>query len=163
MLQLVLPRQQIPLDLGRVLGEIRQMPPFAIATCRTVRCPAEGLLMPSNLITTPGQLLLVHVVRNGGIATGLQGKVLTPLQQPPANHMEWPGLRPVVVLAHRAPAPTVVGGHWVAFIEVAGIWWKVDSATQRPPYIVQEDPWVVQLDPTLSNDGFTIDVVMFTP
>ena len=70
-----------------------------------------------------------------GVGVG-QGKVLTPLH--------W--------VAEQG------GRHWIAFLEVHGTWWKVDSARVQ---IVQSDPFDDQVNPMLGANGFTLDVLLF--
>ena len=110
-----------------------------------------GSQIPSVLVGTPVQVMLLHLVRN--LVAEDRSKVLTPVVQPVANHPEWPGLQPRVVLAHRANP-----NHWFTFVCVRGVWWRADSALA---VIRQEDPFQGQLDPSRSRRGYTIDLIIF--
>ena len=88
-----------------------------------------------------------------GVGVG-QGKVLTPLQRLLPNQPQWPGMCLKAVLAHREQG----GRHWIAYLEVQGIWWKVDSARVQ---ILQSDPFDDQVNPMLGQNGFTLDVLLF--
>ena len=83
-----------------------------------------------------------------------QGKVLTPLQRLLPNQPEWPRMCLKAALAHREQG----GRHWIAYLEVHGTWWKVDSARVQ---IVQSDPFDDQVNPMLGANGFTLDVLLF--
>ena len=50
------------------------------------------------------------------------------------------------------------GRHWIAYLKVQNIWWKTDSASA---HILQGDPFQQQINPTLSQRGFTLDVLLF--
>ena len=160
MIQLVVPRQQQPVSVSQLLARERQQPRTPALTCNEQGCPAVSHLVPSTLVGTPGQVLLVHLLRNvagvGVDANGvaLQGKVLTPLQVTDANDAEWRGLSLRAVLAHREAG----GRHWIAYLHKVGQWWKVDSARRVIP---QCNPFEDQLGPGHGQQGFTLDVLMF--
>ena len=141
------PNQSNRVDLSQLLADIRAQPPLSTLTCLGLG-PCQGLPVPSILVGGPGQALLLHLHRN---LTGV--KVLTPLDRPQPNHPEWPGLHLKAVLAHSANPQ-----HWIAFINVQGVWWRADSAVGT---IRQEDPFISQIDPTRGTQGFTIDVALF--
>ena len=158
MIQLPLPNQVQPIDVGLLLGNVRQNPPVPTLSCTTAWCPAFGHRIASRLSTAPGETLCLHVARNHvGIING-QGKVLTPLQLLPDNHAEWPGMCLKAVLAHREQGERGEGRHWIAYLKVQNIWWKTDSASA---HILQGDPFQQQINPTLSQRGFTLDVLLF--
>ena len=118
----------------------------------------EEPAVASRLSTAPGETLCLHVARNHvGIING-QGKVLTPLQLLPDNHAEWPGMCLKAVLAHREQGERGEGRHWIAYLKVQNIWWKTDSASA---HILQGDPFQQQINPTLSQRGFSLDVLLF--
>ena len=135
MLLLAVPSQVQALDLGQLLTDTRAQPPVPTLTCQGQGVCA-GSLVPSILVGTPGQVMVLHLVRNLVMMGGAGAKVLTPVTLPQANHQEWPGLQPSVVLAHRANP-----NHWLAFVRVGGVWWRADSARAA---IVQEDPFQSQ-------------------
>ena len=145
---LPVPSQSQALDVGQLLADTRAQPLTPTLTCQG-QGPCGGTQIPSILVGTPGQVLLLHLVRN---LVGVGNKVLTPVALPVGNHPEWPGLQPRVVLAHRANP-----NHWFTFVSVRGVWWRADSALTT---IRQEDPFLGQLDPSTSRRGFTIDVIM---
>ena len=98
MLSLATPVQQQPVDVGQLLGNTRPSPQRRLTCQGQLAC--AGLPVPSVLA---GGL---HLVRNiAGV------KVLTPVTRLPANHQEWPGLQPTVILAHRERP-----NHWIAFM-----------------------------------------------
>ena len=117
---------------------------------------AQGASVGATLVTTQGQVLFVHLLRNvGGVGVDndgvpLLGKVLTPLQVTAEDDPEWPGLSLKAILAHRETG----GRHWIAYLYKIGKWWKVDSARR---VIAQSNPFEEQLNP-----GFTLDVLMFS-
>ena len=174
MLSLTPPGQLGPLDLGQLLGAVRGAPPVPTLTCQHRHCPAYGARgMPTHLVATPGRVMVVHLARLQQTIPGQQlqqwqqqqqpgqqqrpgqqqaptVKVLTPVALPPPNHQEYPGLQARVVLAHTP-------GHWIGFVNVAGIWWRTDGQG-----VQQEDPWARQCDPAVSPRGYTVDVVFFT-
>ena len=152
MLLLAVPNQPQAVDIGQLLGDTRAQPPVPTLTCQGQGVCA-GNQVPSILVGTPGQVMMLHLVRNQVDQGGAGNKVLTPVTQPQANHQEWPGLRPSVVLAHRANP-----NHWIAFVCVRGVWWRADSARTA---IVQEDPFQSQIGPNSGRRGFTIDLVFF--
>ena len=127
---LPVPRQPQALDIGRLLADTRAQPLSPSLTCQG-QGHCAGSQIPSVLVGTPGQVMLLHLVRN--LVADDRSKVLTPVAQPVANHPEWPGLQPRVVLAHRANP-----NHWFTFVCVSGVWWRADSALTT---IRQEDPF----------------------
>ena len=154
MVQLPVPRGMNPIDIGLVLSNFRQNPPATTLVCTSQWCGAFGFQIPSTLRSTPGHLMCLHLLRNQvGVGVG-QGKVLTPLQRLLPNQPEWPGMSLKAVLADREQG----GRHWIAYLEVQGIWWKVDSGRVQ---IVQSDPFIDQINPMLGQNGFTMDVLMF--
>ena len=167
MLSLAPPGQLGPLDLGQLLGAVRGAPPVPTLTCQHRQCQAFGARgMPSHLVATPGRVMVVHLARLQQTRPGQQlqqwqqqqagqqqaptVKLLTPVALPPPNHQEYPGLQARVVLANSP-------GHWIGFVNVAGIWWRTDGQG-----VQQEDPWARQCDPAVSPRGYTVDVVFFT-
>ena len=90
--------------------------------------------------------------------SGWCARHLTPLQLLPDNHAEWPGMCLKAVLAHREQGERGEGRHWIAYLKVQNIWWKTDSASA---HILQGDPFQQQINPTLSQRGFTLDVLLF--
>lgn len=154
MLQLPLPRGMQPIDIGLLVANTRQNPPATTLLCSSPWCAALGFPVPSTLRPTPGQVMCLQLLRNQvGVGVG-QGKVLTPLQRLLPNQPEWPGMCLKAVLAHREQG----GRHWIAYLEVRGTWWKVDSARVQ---IVQSDPFDDQVNPMLGANGFTLDVLLF--
>ena len=130
--------------------------------------------MPSVLVPTLGMVMVQHIARlqqaqpnqHQGLnlqpleqavhrAAGQAGplvptvKLLTPVARPPANHPELAGLEPRVLLCNSP-------GHWVAFVEVGGLWYRTDGVA-----VQQVDPWVGQCDPGQGPGGYTIDVILF--
>ena len=95
MLLLAVPSQVQAVDLGQLLADTRARPPVPTLTCQGQGVCA-GSQVPSILVGTPGQVMVLHLVRNLG---GAGAKVLTPVTLPQANHAEWPSLQPSVVLA----------------------------------------------------------------
>ena len=85
---LPVPRQPQALDIGRLLADHRAQPPSPSLTCQG-QGHCAGSQIPSVLVGTPGQVMLLHLSRN---LEGADNKVLTPVAQPVANHPEWPGL-----------------------------------------------------------------------
>ena len=74
MVQLVVPRQPEPVSVNQLLARERQQPRTPALTCNEHGCPAVGQLVPSTLVTTPGQVLLVHLLRNvGGVGVDANG------------------------------------------------------------------------------------------
>ena len=59
---------------------------------------------------------------------------------------------------HREQGERGEGRHWIAYLKVQNIWWKTDSASA---HILQGDPFQQQINPTLSQRGFTLDVLLF--
>ena len=171
---IVPPGQLAPLDLGLELGHLRGRPPVPSLTCQHPQCPVAGVRgMPSVLVPTPGRALIQHISRlqqaqphqQQGLnlqpwelplyrPAGQPGplvptiKLLTPVARPPANHPEYPGLEPRVILCNSP-------GHWVAFVEVGGHWYRTDGVA-----VQQVDPWVGQCDPAQGPGGYTIDVIL---
>lgn len=151
------PQQHQPVDVGRLVRATRQHPQQPGLLCRNPTCAGRGAPIPSTLVPAPGHALLLHLQRNhGGLGVPLGGKVITPLGPILANHPEWPGLHLTAALGHREH-----GAHWVAWVQVQGVWWRVDSA---PMAIHQEDPFWAQNQPFQPRNGlggFTIDVLLF--
>ena len=147
------PQQPQPVDVGMLVEATRQDPLQPGLMCHNPMCAGRGAPIPPTLVPAPGHALLLHLQRNQGL---LAGKVLTPLGPIPANQPEWPGLHLQAALGHREH-----GAHWVAWVQVQGVWWRVDSA---PMAIHQEDPFWAQTQPFQPRDrlgGFTIDVLFF--
>ena len=134
------------LDLAQMLGAERQQPVNPTLQCQ---CLGVAVQVPSVLVPTQGQVLLLHLARN---LAGQARRDLTPLARPPANHLEWPGLQARAVVAH-------TGNHFVAFVMVRGVWWRSDSVRAAP---TQEDPWVHQGPLRGGLGGYTVDVVVMS-
>lgn len=121
-----------PVDLALLLAATRAALPSPTLVCQG-QGPCAGQAIPSILIGTQDKVLLVHLVRNLLVARGAGNKILTPVLIPPAHDPQWPGLRLKVVLAHSA-----VADHWIAYVNVLGVWWRADTLQPAP---VQEDPF----------------------
>ncbi len=108
------------------------------------------------LVPNPGEILRVQILRMG-ISQDLSVKVTTSIEEPHDNHQNWPGMGPVMVVAHEGSGSLNSASHNFSFFKVNGQWWRVDTAEGS---VRQQDPFLDQMG-AHDHLGFSINFIVF--
>ena len=82
-----------------------------------------------------GDLYLYHMVRVGQYGSV---RVMTPLAEPQPGDPRLQGREVVAVMTYQGEGSVQLGGHWVTYVKVRGVWWNLDTNVVN---IVQQNPF----------------------
>ena len=142
------PHQDHHIDLFTVV-HTRLITPITDMVCTAPNTACHGRQALGFVQDQVGQNTIVWLCRNTGVAS----KCLTPVLEPVPSQ-RWNGQECRAVVAHCGR--TVAHGHWLAFLKVGHLWWRVDTSTPNP---IIENPFRGQMVPGRYDGGseYTID------
>jgi hypothetical protein len=159
-LKVPIPGQQaLPLPLSPLITAHKQDPVNGRLVCQTRPCAAYGYAMEDFfrwLVPHPGKILMVQILRMG-VGRDLSVKMTTSIEEPQDNDQNWPGMGPVMVVAHEGSGSLNSASHYFSFFKVNGQWWRVDTAEGS---VRQQDPFLAQMG-AHDHLGFSINFIVF--
>jgi hypothetical protein len=165
-------QQALRLPLSPLITAHKRNPVNGQLVCETRPCAAYGqvsdhfLTAPHSnltpqvvqrwLVPNPGEILMVQILRMG-VSQDLSVKVTTSIEEPQDNDQNWPGMGPVMVVAHEGSGSLNSASHNFSFFKVNGQWWRVDTAEGS---VRQQDPFLAQMG-ARDRLGFSINFIVF--
>ena len=146
-------QQALRLPLSPLITAHKRNPVNGQLVCQTRPCAAFGQVRDSFLtaphsnltpqvvqrwlVPNPGEILMVQILRMG-ISQDLSVKVTTSIDEPQDNDQNWPGMGPVMVVAHEGSG----------------------SPNSERSVVRQQDPFLAQMG-AHDHLGFSINFIVF--